>query len=98
MFLSIFRCELILACKGLESKKKIGRQVIEIAGRAKPRPNQLGSVKTPNLSVVGIDNYSVKMKEYVLCVFPSLCGKQQTPDTISIKVEEDIGGGMPAVG
>ena len=97
MFLSIFRCELILACKGLESKKKIGRQVIEIAGRAKPRPNQLGSVKTPNLSVVGIDNYSVKMKECVLCVFP-LCGKQQTPDTISIKVEEDIGGGMPAVG
>ncbi|CAL8406972.1 unnamed protein product [Arctogadus glacialis] len=37
------------------------------------------------------------MKEYVLCVFPSLCGKQQTPDTISIKVEEDIGGGLPAV-
>ncbi|CAL8315707.1 unnamed protein product [Arctogadus glacialis] len=37
------------------------------------------------------------MKEYVLCLFPSLCGKQQTPDTISIKVEEDIGGGMPAV-
>ena len=45
-------------------------------------------------------------------VFPSLCGKQQTPDTIlfkveedsikveedSIKVEEDIGGGTPAVG
>ena len=79
-------------------KKKIGRQDIEIAGRAKPRPNQLGSVKMPNLPVVGIDNYSVKMKEYVLCVFPSLCGKQQTPDTISIKVEEDIGGGMPAVG
>jgi hypothetical protein len=38
------------------------------------------------------------MKEYVLYVFPSLRGKQQTPDTISIKVEEDIGGGMPAVG
>uniref|UniRef100_A0A8C5FHE2 C2H2-type domain-containing protein n=1 Tax=Gadus morhua TaxID=8049 RepID=A0A8C5FHE2_GADMO len=37
------------------------------------------------------------MREYVLCVFPSLCGKQQTPDTISIKVEEDIGGGLPAV-
>ena len=52
----------------------------------------------PNLSLVGIDNDSVKMKEYVFCVFPSLCGKQQTPDTISIKVEEDIGGGMPAVG
>ena len=79
-------------------KKIICGQDIEIAGRAKPRPNQLGSVKTPNLSVVGIDNYSVKMKEYVLCVFPSLCGKQQTPDTISIKLEEDIGGGMTTVG
>ena len=33
------------------------------------------------------------MKEYVLCVFPSLCGKQQPPGTISIKVEEDISGG-----
>ncbi|CAL8240062.1 unnamed protein product [Gadus morhua 'NCC'] len=33
----------------------------------------------------------------VFCVFPSLCGKQQTPETISIKIEEDIGGGMPAV-
>ena len=65
---------------------------------AKPRTNQLGSVKTPILSVVGIDNYSVKMKEYVLCLFPSLCGKQHTPDTISIKVEEDIGGGLPATG
>ena len=75
--------------------------VLKIGGRAKPRPNQIGSVKMPNLSLVVIDNYSVKMKEYVLCVFcvfPSLCGKQQTPDTISIKVEEDIGGGMPAVG
>ena len=82
----------------LESKKCIRRQDIEIAGLAKPRPNQPGSVKTPILSVVGIDNYSVKMKEYVLCVFPSLCGKQETPDTISIKVEEDIGGGLPAVG
>ncbi|CAL8239252.1 unnamed protein product, partial [Gadus morhua 'NCC'] len=51
----------------------------------------------PNLSLLGIDIYSVKMKEYVFCVFPSLCGKQQTSDTISIKVEEDIGGGMPAV-
>jgi hypothetical protein len=51
-----------------------------------------------NVSLVGIDNYSVQMKEYVLCVFPSLCGKQQTPDTISIKVEEDIGGGLPAAG
>uniref|UniRef100_A0A8C5FNX7 C2H2-type domain-containing protein n=1 Tax=Gadus morhua TaxID=8049 RepID=A0A8C5FNX7_GADMO len=54
----------------------------------------------PNLSLVVIDNYSVKMKEYVLCVFcvfPSSCGKQQTPETISIKIEEDIGGGMPAV-
>ena len=80
----------------LNPQKKIRRQDIEIAGRAKPRPNQLDSVKTTNLSVVGIDIYSVKMKEYVLCV--SLCGKQQTPDTISIKVEEDIGGGMPAVG
>ena len=44
--------------------------------------------------------------------FLLLCGKQQTPDTMSIKVEEDlikveedsnkveedIGGGMPAVG
>ena len=48
--------------------------------------------------VRGINNYSVKIKEYVLCVFPSLCGKQQIPDTISIKVEEDIGGGMPAGG
>ena len=38
------------------------------------------------------------MKEYVLCVFPSFCGKQQTPDTILTKDEEDIGGGMPAVG
>ena len=47
---------------------------------------------------MGIDNYSVQMKEYVLCVFPSLCGKQQTPDTILIKDEEGIGGGMPAVG
>ena len=47
---------------------------------------------------MGIKNYSVQMKECLLCVFPSLCGKQQTPDTISIKVEEDIGGGMPAVG
>ena len=47
---------------------------------------------------VGINNYSVQMKEYVLCVFPSLCGKQQTPDTISIKVEEDICGGSPSVG
>ena len=84
--------------RGSWIKKKKRRQDIEIAGRAKPRPNQLGSVKTPNLSVVGIDNYSVKMKEYVLCAFPSLCGKQQTPDTISIKVEEDIGGGMPAGG
>ena len=74
------------------------RQDIEIAGRAKPRPNQLGSVKMLDVSLVGIDSYSVKMKEYVLCVFPSLCGKQQTPDTISIKVEEDIGGGLPAVG
>ena len=37
------------------------------------------------------------MKDYVLCVFPS-CGKQQTPDTILTKDEEDIGGGMPAVG
>ena len=74
------------------------RQDIEIAGRAKPRPNQLGSVKMLDVSLVGIDNYSVKMKEDVLCVFPSLCGKQQTPDTISIKVEEDIGGGMPAIG
>ncbi|XP_059911904.1 uncharacterized protein LOC132460955 isoform X1 [Gadus macrocephalus] len=36
------------------------------------------------------------MKEYVLCVFPSSCGKQQTPDTISIKEEEDIDGGMYA--
>ena len=52
----------------------------------------------PNLLWVGIVNYSVKIKEYVLCVFPSLCGKQETPDTISIKVEEDTGGGMPAVG
>ena len=51
-----------------------------------------------NVSLVGIGNYSVQMKEYVFCVFPSLCGKQQTPDTISIKVEEDIGGGLPAVG
>ena len=42
-------------------------------------------------------NYSVQMK-HVLCVFPSLYGKQQSPDTISIKVEEDIGGDMPAVG
>jgi hypothetical protein len=72
--------------------------VLQIAGRAKPRPNQIGSVKMPNLSLLGIDIYSVKMKEYVFCVFPSLCGKQQTSDTISIKVEEDIGGGMPAVG
>ena len=72
--------------------------LLKIGGRAKPRPNQIGSVKMPNLSVVGIDSYSVKMKEYVLCLFPSLCGKQQTPDTISIKVEEDIGGGLPAVG
>ena len=31
-------------------------------------------------------------------VFPPLCGKQQTPDTISIKVEEDLGGDKPAVG
>ena len=68
------------------------REDIEIAGRSK------WSVKMPNLSVVGIDSYSVKMKEYVLCAFPSLCGKQQTPDTISMKLEEDIGGGMPATG
>jgi hypothetical protein len=47
---------------------------------------------------VEIENYSVQMKEFVLCVFPSLCGKQQTPDAIFVKVEEDIGGGMPAVG
>jgi hypothetical protein len=38
------------------------------------------------------------MKDYVLCVFSSLCGKQQTADTILTKDEEDIGGGMPAVG
>ena len=38
------------------------------------------------------------MEEYVLCVFPSLCEKQQIPHTILIKDEEDIGGGMPAVG
>ncbi|CAL8389857.1 unnamed protein product [Boreogadus saida] len=38
------------------------------------------------------------MKEYALSLFPSLCGKQKTPDTISIKVEADIGGGIPAVG
>ena len=50
------------------------------------------------MSLAGIDNYSVLMKEYVLCVFPSLCEKQQTPDTILIKDEEVIGGGMPAVG
>ena len=51
-----------------------------------------------NVSLAGIDNYSVLMREYVLCVFPSLCGKLQTPDTILIKEEEDIGGDMPAVG
>ena len=38
------------------------------------------------------------MKVYVLCVFPSLCGKQQNPDTVLVKEGEDIGGGMPAVG
>ena len=65
----------------LNQKKKIHREDIEIAGCAKPRPNQLGSVKTPNLSVVGIDIYSVKMKEYVLCVFPSYVesSRPQTP-------------------
>ena len=45
-----------------------------------------------------MDNFSVQMQEYVLCVFPSLCGKQQTPDTILIKDEEDIVDGIPAVG
>jgi hypothetical protein len=50
------------------------------------------------VSLAGIENYSVLMKGYVLCVFPSFCGKQQTPDTISIKDEEDIDGGMPALG
>ena len=45
-----------------------------------------------------IDNLSVQMQEYVLCVFPSSCGKQQTPETILIKDEEDFVGGMPAVG
>ena len=65
----------------LNQKKKIHREDIEIAGRAKPRPNQLGSVKMPNVSLVGIDNYSVKMKEYVLCVFPSYVesSRPQTP-------------------
>jgi hypothetical protein len=38
------------------------------------------------------------MKEYVFCAFPSLCGTQQTPDTISIKEEVDIDGGMHAGG
>ena len=52
----------------------------------------------PNVSLVENDNYSVQLKEYVSCVFPSSCGKQQTPDTVSIKVEEDIGGGIHAVG
>ena len=47
--------------------------------------------------IVVLTTILVQIKEFVLCVFP-LCGKQQTPDTISIKVEEDIGGGMPAAG
>jgi hypothetical protein len=38
------------------------------------------------------------MKEYFLCLFPSLFGKQQTPDTVLIKDEEDICGGMPTAG
>ena len=84
--------------KGDFTPSVVHRQDNEFAGRAKPRTNRLGSVKMHNVSLVGIDNYSVQMKEYVLSVFPSLCGKQQTSDTISIKVEEDIGGGMPAVG
>ena len=74
------------------------RQESEIAGRSKSRPNRLGSVQMRIMSLVENDDYSVQMEEYVLCVFPCFCGKQQTPDTISIKVQEDIGGGMPAVG
>ena len=46
---------------------------------------------------MGINNYSEQMKGNEN-VFPSLRGKPETPDTISIKVEEDIGGGIPAVG
>ena len=48
--------------------------------------------------MIGIENYSVQMQEYVSFVFPFLCGKQQTPNSILIKDEEDISGGKPAVG
>ena len=34
----------------------------------------------------------------VLLVFPSLCVKQEAPDVIFIKDEEDMGGCRPAVG
>ena len=75
-----------------------------------PSRREASSVATPahthrkhtplwfNALLVGINNCSVHMEKYVLCVFPSLCGKQQTPVPTSIKVEEDIGGGMPTVG
>ncbi|CAL8389825.1 unnamed protein product [Boreogadus saida] len=83
--------------KGDFTPSVLHRQDKEFAGRAKPRTNRLGSVIMHNVSLVRVDNCSVQMKGCVLSVFPSLCGKQQTPDTISIKVEEDIGGGMATV-
>ena len=43
-------------------------------------------------------NFSEQMQEYGLFVFPSLCEKQQTLDTILIKDEEDIVAGMLSVG
>jgi hypothetical protein len=46
----------------------------------------------------GLTTILCKSKNMSCVCFLSLCGKQQTPDTILIKEEEDIGGGMPALG
>uniref|UniRef100_A0A8C5FCD1 C2H2-type domain-containing protein n=2 Tax=Gadus morhua TaxID=8049 RepID=A0A8C5FCD1_GADMO len=49
-------------------------------------------------SVVSGDGHLFCENERICLVCVSfLCGKQQTPDTISVKVEEDIGGDKPAV-